>query len=479
MTAFDQLENRLLALTLNRADPGVATRAATLSVGLFKSQPADNYDGLPGAYGEPRPQDAPQTYQRPRCAFTPVAVRTDGSDRGPATNAEALAFTGLSAGTYTHFGIFGNYVPYAAYGVANEPTTVFPGSNTPGFTAPTLTVPGTTVSPMKPAGGFAFIVVMEDPLLYNDLRGGREFNEASQANLYIGTPSGVDRHGVPRIPTKRPQLADNNPGPYVIHPDSWINDFGSAPLLDPGTTTRDGHYNLGAAPAANLGGPEQGTYHHNRATGTGFGQYGTDARVNIPPPERAPLGPALLRHTAALARYDRITPNGGTMSPNRMDYRHIAPLDTAAGNDDPLLSYARNPAGGQRRFDAVPGDYDQRAGVVRNGAQLVLRNGVDSATSGTYETVRNVWAIRLDHVYEGVPEPVPGTTTPGVSLPSVTVGGQSIPSVPIPPLIVPGAGQLPIGYVPLYWGTLATSVIVGGPSDVVVIPVGGLTVTAN
>lgn len=98
MSAFDRLENRLLNLVLTGSPD---TSEQNPVVGLFTAAPAEAHSGDYGFSGEPGKGTAGTGYQRARSKFGPAS-------NGQVTNVQPITITGLPAGTYTHFGVFGS-----------------------------------------------------------------------------------------------------------------------------------------------------------------------------------------------------------------------------------------------------------------------------------------------------------------------------------------------------------------------------------
>lgn len=103
MPAFDALENRALELSLRGSQDNAE---AVVVVGLFTSSPPETHDGKYGQNGEPASVGAGGTgYRRSRARFT-TASTVNGTMQ--CVNTEPVVLTGLPAGTYTHFAIFGS-----------------------------------------------------------------------------------------------------------------------------------------------------------------------------------------------------------------------------------------------------------------------------------------------------------------------------------------------------------------------------------
>lgn len=116
MTAFNALERRALDLSLagsqDTSDPIVvvglfAPGTTTSSTGVVTQNPMpEDHDGRYGLAGEPLASAVGAVgYRRARARFgtaTVVAGKTQ------VVNTEPITITGLSAGTYTHFGVFGS-----------------------------------------------------------------------------------------------------------------------------------------------------------------------------------------------------------------------------------------------------------------------------------------------------------------------------------------------------------------------------------
>lgn len=107
MSAFDALEKRMLDLSLAGASD---SPERVVVVGVFTTAPAESHNGAYGQFGEPAKAAAGGAgYTRSRITFNTQA--TGGGTSGSASttsNTQAVTITGLPAGTYTHFGLFGS-----------------------------------------------------------------------------------------------------------------------------------------------------------------------------------------------------------------------------------------------------------------------------------------------------------------------------------------------------------------------------------
>lgn len=464
MSAFDSLEKYLLDLTLGGQAAGpFVPMAGKTSVALLQQMPAESWDGMPGPYGEP-PISA--SYTRTRATFArAIGAGVPAGDGGGAKNTEALSFTGLPAGTYTHFAVFGEYRPYQAYAIGKDPTVIYPGSTIPGQTLPSQTLPGYGPTPAIVGDQVKYTVVQIHPTNATIPTADTIFGTKVQAAR--GTPTGVGPDGTARTTRNVDYVNDFGALFYTEAQFNTHVDFG------PGMTRVDQGTDLYAS----------STY--TRSVGQldedSSGAHGDILCTFTPPFTTDSLAKVILSFDLLCRGSDTI---GGSPLTVRNRIEGYLGAGTVFRQRDSLSDVS-----GSLRMDFMPNDFARSPdGRTTMGAPQV---GAHSKNIGLLPTPRQpatqagtrfnevgFRAGRVDALYDKIPALPPGTVIPAQTIPAQDVGGPQPPIV-IPPLIVPAAGQLPIGYFPLFYGQLTTPVVVTSTSDVVVVPAGGLTLTAD
>lgn len=545
MGAFDYLEQRLLALTLNDPSLGALPPIGTLVLALHQSQPADNWIGEWGGYGEPAIGTTP--YRRQTVKFAPA----DPVKRSlPFSNSEAISVTGLPAGTYTHFSVLAESRPYEVRGILKDGTVTVDGVSVPGMTVPLPSIPPQSVMPMSIGGQ-----VVETPL---DGFTYRAIEGAQFASAQFSTPQGtrvVDTtQAVPPNATldslttepdswPAPSATMEGPARSLTNGDllwrrsdgTYVGYQGDVQADSSGPTGRDdtaypdgARFSVsravditapdvmqGAADGTNADGTAKHTvrclmyvahryynvFYARRATSNSPNNYvpgeydendrydrlvsfrtdcysyfvdATGAQVA----DRGDGGPALTHDLARSGSYPAGTkvatartvstpgmfkdaPTAGQRYRNSLIY---AVWDFAA-------TTAVNPPASGSFGNYTYSDYSPGAPVYGTPPSY-RRSRIDAMING----------VAIDHHYTGIAAAdgritVPPQTTPGVGPTPATPNSVAIPGTP--PLVIPYANAAPRFQQPLLYGALAAPVTVAGPNDVVVIPPGGLTVTAD
>lgn len=538
MGAFDALERRIRELTLM----GAIDRAQPRSViSLHTSAPAEDWDGTPGAFGEP-PLGA-TAYTRAECRFGPAV---DGASK----NLDAVSFTGLPPGTYTHFAVLGRELPYSVIGVSEDDTAVFPGSTINGVTVPSQTLPPKTVLDSQGvAQTVKATVILADPtgffhagstLIPTGAAAVEEYaiktharhmstvslNAFTYAQQYTHTAGDIDDWGddsrfpVPfrKYDPRNARYMDGH-GTHIVLKDNqnaWIESILNPTDVDVSSlgpraaedVTEEPHpRERKSGSSADLDPSTWQLWIHEFRDLENYQLYLPVNMRGRVATRFAPL-PALedlsrLLSVNFMVDFSISTFGGAntvdTTKPSTMGFggrHHTASFQayqdslaryTAPGVDANGTNSNFDGGGGQPLPDNTYATHLSFHGPAFS--NLLPGKAIEAEAIWTQETsvtamdnVKNASYHRYLDVYHARCDYVVlGTTvfTPAIVAPGTTVPGASTPDIIVPPIYVPTKGLLPVQDFPLVYAALDAPLIVGALTDTVVVPIGGMTVRAD